>query len=172
VENEDIVVVNGRQEDSITLNSVFHVPGMKKNIFSIVNVVEDVTFVLFGRHDVKFLRNFKVLKSDAFHTGKRVNDLFVFSASGSYIEKKKSNSDNAYLWHAKPGHLSMDKLKAMVKLKLINGLPNLSSLGGGEMCEGCQFGKENRLPFYKSTSRCKARLNFIHSDLMGPTRTP
>jgi len=52
-----------------------------------------------------------------------------------------SNNDNSHLWHTRLGHLNKDKLKAMVKLKLVNGLPNLSSFGGGEVCEGCQFGK-------------------------------
>ena len=66
----------------------------------------------------------------------------------------------------------MDKLKVMVKLKLVNDLPHLSSFGEGEVCEGCQFGKTYRLPFDKSTSRCTAPLKLIYSDLMGPTRTP
>jgi len=45
----------------------------------------------------------------------------------------------------------MDKFEVMVKLKLVNGVPNLSSFGGEEMCAGCQFGKAHRLPFDKST---------------------
>ena len=40
VENEGTIVINGKQEDSITLNSVFHVLGMKKNLFSIANAVD------------------------------------------------------------------------------------------------------------------------------------
>ena len=127
--------------------------------------------MLFGPRDVKFLQNIKELKADVVRTGKRVKNLFVLSASDSYIEKM-SNNDNSHLWHAKLGHLNMDKLKAMVKLKLVNGLPNLSSFGGGEVCEGCQFGKTHRLPFDKSTSRDTAPLELIHSDLMDQTRTP
>jgi len=34
VENEGTIVINGKTEDSITLNSAFHVLGMKKNLFS------------------------------------------------------------------------------------------------------------------------------------------
>jgi len=151
VENEGIIVINGKQEDSITLNNVFHVPGMKKNLFSVANVVDAGNFVLFGPRDVKLLWNIKELKADVVHTGKRVKNLFVLSASDSYIEKM-SNNDNSHLWHVRLGHLNMDKLKVTVKLKLVNGLPNLSSFGGGEVCEGCQFGKAHRLSFDKSTS--------------------
>jgi len=141
---------------------------MEKNLFSMANV--DVgNFVLFGPRDVKFLWNIKELKVDVVYTGKRVNDSFVLSAFGLYIEKI-SNNDNAYLGHARLGHLSMDKLKAIVKLKLVNSLPNLSSFGGGEVCKCCQFGKVHWLPFDKSTCRCKTPLKFIH--MMGPTKTP
>jgi len=37
---------------------------MKKNLFSIANVVDVKKFVLFGPHDVKFLQNIKELKAD------------------------------------------------------------------------------------------------------------
>ena len=124
---------------------------MKKNLFSVANAVDAGNFVLFGPCDVKFLRNIKELKADVVHTGKRVKNLFVLSASDSYIEKM-SNNDNSHLWHARLGHLNMDKLKVMVKLKLVNDLPHLSSFGEGEVCEGCQFGKAHRLSFDKSTS--------------------
>jgi len=44
---------------------------------------------------VTFLQNIKELKANVVHIDKRVNDLFVLSASGSYIEKM-SNNENAY----------------------------------------------------------------------------
>ena len=112
VENEGTIVINGKQEYSITLNSVFHVPSMKKNIFSLANVVDAGNFVLFSPRDVKFLWNIKELKADVIHTSKRVKNLFVLLASDSYIEKM-SNNDNSHLWHAILGHLNLDKLKVM-----------------------------------------------------------
>ncbi|XP_070008775.1 uncharacterized mitochondrial protein AtMg00300-like [Nicotiana sylvestris] len=144
---------------------------MKKNLFSVANALDDGNYMLFGPRDVKFLRNIKVLKADIVHSGKRVNNLYVLSASNSYIEKMSSN-DNTHLWHARLGHLSMDKLKAMVKLNLLKGLPNLRNFGGEEVCEGCQYEKAHRLPFDRSLSRCNAPLELIHSDSIGPMRTP
>ena len=52
--------------------------------------------MLFGPRDVKFLQNIKELKADVVRTGKRVKNLFVLSASDSYIEKM-SNNDNSHL---------------------------------------------------------------------------
>lgn len=59
----------------------------------------------------------------------------------------------------------------MEKLNLVKGLPNLSNFGGGDICEGCQYGNAHRLPFDRSLTRSKTPLELIHSDLKGPTRT-
>ena len=83
--------------------------------------------VLFGLTDVKFLQNLKELKVNVIHIGKRVDDLFILFASTSYVNKISRN-DNAQLWHARLGHLNMDKLKFIVQKNLVDGLLNLTSL--------------------------------------------
>ncbi|KAG6492870.1 hypothetical protein ZIOFF_047838 [Zingiber officinale] len=148
IQKEGTVVIDNNSGESITLNSVYHVPGIQKNLFSVANAVDAGNFVLFGPRDVKFLRNVKEIKADVVHTGTRVNDLFVLSASNSYIEKMSSN-DNSSLWHARLGHLNMTKLKVMIQRKLVDGLPDLSKVEDEKICEGCQFGKAHRLPFKK-----------------------
>lgn len=100
--------------------------------------------------------------------GKRIKYLFILS---SYVDKMSANY-GASIWHTRLGHLSIEKLKAMVLKILVNGLPKMTTFGSGEVCEGCQYGKEHCLPFDKSFSKCKAPLKLIHSDLMGPCVTP
>jgi len=58
----------------------------------------------------------------------------------------------------------------MQKKGLAKGLPPLEE----ELpsCEACQFGKQTRLPFPKSTWRVTKKLQLIHTDLGGPQRTP
>lgn len=87
---------------------------MKKNLFSVPNVVDADNFVLFGPKDVKFLRNLEFLKANVIHTGRRVKDTFVLFASSSYIGKVSCN-ENVSLWHARLGHVNMGKLKVMVR---------------------------------------------------------
>lgn len=109
MQNQGVVIIGGKEEDdSITLNSVFHVPGVKKNLLSVANIVDSGNYVLFGPVDVKFLRNIKELKADVLHTGKRIDDLFVLSASSSYVNKMSTN-ENISLWHARLGHLNTNK---------------------------------------------------------------
>ncbi|KAG6505768.1 hypothetical protein ZIOFF_038133 [Zingiber officinale] len=170
IRKEGTVVVDNDHGESITLNSVYHVPGIQKNLFSVANAVDAGNFVLFGPRDVKFLRNVKEIKADVVHTGTRVKDLFVLSASNSYIEKMRSN-DTSSLWHARLGHINMTKMRAIIQKKLVEGLPDSMKIDNEGVCEGCQFGKSHRLPFENSTSRCTTPLERIHSDLMGPTKT-
>ncbi|KAG8368962.1 hypothetical protein BUALT_Bualt15G0100800 [Buddleja alternifolia] len=118
IENEGTVIINDKDKDSILLKNVYHVPEIKKTLFSMANVVDTGNYVLFGPQEVKIFRHIKELKADVIHTGKRVNNLFVLSATDSYIKKMSSN-DTAYTWGARLGHLRMDKLKAMVKMNLV-----------------------------------------------------
>ncbi|WZZ86518.1 hypothetical protein YC2023_115097 [Brassica napus] len=170
VEKEGTVVIKGDDEEPITLKNVYHGPGVKKNLLSVVNAVDSGNYVLFGPRDVKFLRNIKELKADVVHTGARVKELYVLSASHAYVEKMSTN-DNASIWHARLGHINMTKLKVMVNKDLVHGLPKLKIQDGGRICEGCQYGKSHRLPFDHSTSRCSGPLEKVHSDLIGPART-
>lgn len=71
--------------------------------------------MLYGPHDVKFLCNVKEIKAYIIHSGKRVNDLFVLAASNSLIEKTRGNY-SSQIWHARLGHLNMDKVKSNGKI--------------------------------------------------------
>jgi hypothetical protein len=94
---------------------------MKKNLFLVVNAIDAGSYVLFRLKDVKFLQNIRILDVDVVHTGKRIKDLFVLASTVSYVDKMSTN-DGASIWHAKLGHLSMDKLKAMALKNLVKGL--------------------------------------------------
>ncbi|KAG6471062.1 hypothetical protein ZIOFF_072158 [Zingiber officinale] len=74
VKNQGTVIINGKHQDPIMLDNVYHVPGMRKNMFSVANAVDAGHFMLFGPHDMKFLRDIKELKADVVHTDRRVND--------------------------------------------------------------------------------------------------
>lgn len=57
VKKEGIIIFNGQSNDHITLRSVFHVRGVKKNLFSVANDVDSGHCVLFGPKDTEFLKN-------------------------------------------------------------------------------------------------------------------
>ena len=108
-----IVVSDGGGDSEITINHMYHVPKVKKNLFSVANDVDYGNYLLFWPKGVNFLRNLKKVEADVIHSGKQVKNLFVLSASNSYVEKMSSN-DNALVWHARLGRLDMNKFKVMV----------------------------------------------------------
>lgn len=78
VEKEETVILRSEGNDYITLKNVFHVLGMKKNLFSVPNAVDTDNFVLFGPKDVKFLQNLEFLKANVIHTGRMVKDTLLY----------------------------------------------------------------------------------------------
>lgn len=74
------------------------------------------------------------------------------SSSQSALLSQES-SQQAYLWHLRLGHVSLDKMKLMVANGSVNGL-TLSSLEGF-FCEGA-FGKQSRRPF-KTPKECETQ---------------
>jgi len=82
-------------------------------------------------------------------------------AGNESIDGKK-----AYKWHLRLGHISQDKIKKMVKNKLVKGL-NYESLGSF-FCEGCQFGRMVKKSFGTPTSKETIPGVSIHSDVCGP----
>lgn len=86
VEKEGIVTIKGDEDDPITLDSVFQVPGMKKNLSSVALRYFQAYYQRRWMREimscyVKFLRNISSLKADIIHTSKRVKDLFVLSST-------------------------------------------------------------------------------------------
>ena len=89
VEREDSVTFS--EGDPITLENLYHVLGMWKNLFLVANAVDTGYYVSIGSKDVKFLQNLSNLEADTIRTGKRVKCLFVLSATSSYVSKMSTN---------------------------------------------------------------------------------
>ncbi|KAH0729463.1 hypothetical protein KY289_000651 [Solanum tuberosum] len=139
IDFEGTIVINKKKEDSIIANSVFHVPKMRKNLFSVENVVDARTYFLFGPHDVKLFQNIKELKEDVIHIGKRhksevLNKLMEFKETvegelGS--RKRRLRTDNGGpIWDEEPSSFKEakgvkewkfamdDEMKALIKKNL------------------------------------------------------
>lgn len=57
-------------------------------------------------------------------------------------------------------------LQLLNKKEMVYGLPRIESL---ELCEGCLYGKQSKLPFPVGKSwRASKTLELVHADLCGP----
>ncbi|CAL9101556.1 unnamed protein product [Musa acuminata var. zebrina] len=61
VEKESTIIILDKDNDLITLKSVYHISSMKKNIFYIANIVDAKSYILFCPNEVKFVYNIKEL---------------------------------------------------------------------------------------------------------------
>ena len=74
------------------------------------------------------------------------------------------------LWHMRLGHYNLKSIQFAQKQELVKDLPNIQVCS--EVCEGCQLGKQHRLPFPSSaTWRATEKLQLVHSDVCGPMKT-
>ncbi|XP_071909556.1 uncharacterized protein [Coffea arabica] len=80
-----------------------------------------------------------------------------------------SDTDITKLWHMRLGHMSEKGLGILSKRGLLCG----QSTGPLEFCEHCIFGKQKRVSFSSpAIHKTKGTLDYIHSDLWGPSRAP
>ncbi|KAG6437849.1 hypothetical protein SASPL_102779 [Salvia splendens] len=166
-----IDIVGNPSAKSVKLHDVYHVPGLKRNLVSVTQITESGKYVLFGPNDVKVLDNVKNISADVTYIGEKKGSLFVMSAGEAYV-KKTSQTDNTSIWHARLGHVGYQLLQQMSSKKLVAGMPTLVNVREDVICQGCQYGKSHRLPFKKSLNRRSTLFELVHTDLMGPTRTP
>ncbi|KAM7491750.1 hypothetical protein LguiA_034671 [Lonicera macranthoides] len=136
-------------DEGASLDAVYHVPGLKKNLASVSQLADSGRYVLFGPDNVKILSNLKFIVADVLLTGKRKESLHVLSASEAYIEKTGQNA-NASIWHARLRHIGYQLLQKISRKGLLDGVPLFKEIRQGVVCPGCQYGKSHRLPFLKS----------------------
>ncbi|GJY53377.1 zinc finger, CCHC-type containing protein [Tanacetum coccineum] len=79
-----------------------------------------------------------------------------------------ANIDNqAWLWHARLGHLNFDDINKMTKKNLVEGVPRINH--AGQICDACLLGKQSRTPFPNQAKfRSKNPLDLVYGDLCGP----
>jgi 5'-3' exoribonuclease 2 len=79
-----------------------------------------------------------------------------------------SSKDNTKLWHLRLGHMSEKGIQILKK----KGYLDNHCTGKVDFCEHCIFGKQRKVSFSKAIHRTKGTLDYIHSDLWGPSRIP
>ena len=151
----------------VSLQNVYHVPGMKKNLLSVAQLTSSGHSVLFSPQDVKIYRDLEITK-EPIMKGRRLESIYVMTAETAYVEKTRRN-ETADLWHMRLSHVSYSKLDVMMKKSMLKGLPQLE-VRIDSVCAGCQYGKAHQLPYKESKFKAKEPLELIHSDVFGPIK--
>ncbi|KAL6327785.1 hypothetical protein AAG906_025613 [Vitis piasezkii] len=107
------VVSSQYNTNDVSLQNVYHVPGMKKNLLSVAQLTSSGHFVLFGPQDVKVYRDLEIMEEPVIK-GRRLESIYVMSAETAYVDKTRKN-ETIDLWHMRLSHVSYSKLSVMMK---------------------------------------------------------
>lgn len=78
--------------------------------------------------------------------------------------------DVTQIWHKRVGHYHHQGLLQLKEKELTLDVSKLNEAISS--CKACQFGKQIKKPFSKSTWRATRKLQLIHTYVAGPQRTP
>lgn len=165
---EGVGVVNlSTPLSNVKIEKVLVVPEICAKLLSVSSMVRKGMRLVFDSRGCS-IENEKTGKQMA--TASEVDGLYRLNASSSNAPNAffaHGESAVATLWHRRLAHIGVDALNRMKGEKAMEDIGKLVP-----SCEICVLGKHARNPFVESTSKSKAVLELIHSDVCGPMRVP
>ncbi|KAG8482828.1 hypothetical protein CXB51_024043 [Gossypium anomalum] len=95
-----------------------------------------------------------------------LSDGSTVTGDAAVASSSLSDDDINKLWHMRLGHMSENGMTELSKRGLLDG-QGICKLN---FCEHCVFGKQKRVRFTKGIHNIKGTLEYIHSDLWGPSK--
>ena len=166
---EGIGTIQIKTHDGIvrTLANVRYVPDLKRNLISL-GTLESLGCKYSAEGGVLKVSKGALILLKA----NRIGSLYVLQGSvvtgSAAISSSMPDNDVTKLWHMRLGHMSEKGMHLLSK----QGFLGKHGIGKLEFCKHCVFGKQKRVSFSTATHRTKGILDYIHSDLWGPSKVP
>ena len=147
------------------LRDVRHIPDLKRNLISLGTLDQVGCSIKVEFGVMKVVRGSIVVMK-----GNKQNGLYVLqgtAVTGDVSISASLGLDKTLIWHLRLGHMSEKGLKILEK----QGVLGDDKLGSLEFCEVCVLGKSSRTSFKTAVHNTKGTLDYIHSDLWGPSQT-
>lgn len=156
------------------ISDVLHVPHFKYNLLSVSKLTKELQCL------AAFFPDLCVLG-----IGSEANEMYILRSCLHKMQsptptvntiamqtstQNKQSSTNLRIWHQRLGHMPMEAIKKIGKLK-----QHFTKEGSETICFDCSvcpLAKQTRLPFHVSTSRTKCPFELLHADVWGPYRVP
>lgn len=160
-----------RNHDGSTriLRDVRYVPKLKKNLISL-GALESKGLVVMMRDGVLKATSGALVMLK----GVRKNNLYYYQGStvvgtvATATSSIKKDAEATKLWHMRLGHTGEKSLQMLAKQGLLKGTKTCKL----EFCEHCVLGKQRRVKFGTAIHNTKGILDYVHSDVWGPAKTP
>jgi len=151
------------------LSDVRHVPKASKNLISVGSLTAK-GYKFSGEDDcISITKGSLILMK-----GKKLGPGKLYMLKGetvvgdAAVASSLSGEENAQLWHMRLGHMSEKGMAVLNK----RGLFGSQKIGSLDFCEYCVLGKQKRVSFSAAKHTTKAILDYVHSDLWGPSQVP
>ncbi|KAL3623657.1 hypothetical protein CASFOL_032473 [Castilleja foliolosa] len=143
------------------LTSVCYVPDLRRNLIS-VGMLDDLGYdIKASQGRIKILKGSLVMLK-----GIKKNEIYILEGKVIVGYASVAVNDMTRLWHSRLGHISERGLNEMNK----QGLFGKDTTKKLEFCENCVLGKSKRVKFESAVHNTNEVLEYIHSDLWGPSR--
>lgn len=155
--------VKGKRQ-RVTLQDVWYVPAISKNLFSVLALHDKIPNSLFSsttKECTVFVNGEKCLIGKRQYQG-GLYRLDVVNIPSENAPEVYATTATMQLYHERLAHQNKRHIKATVKRELGLDLPL-----DKETCEGCIYGKAHRLKFGTRT-RASAPGELVHTDVCGP----
>ncbi|KAG8491252.1 hypothetical protein CXB51_014428 [Gossypium anomalum] len=152
-----------------TLSDVRHVPKLERNLILLSTLDSKGYRYTAESRVLKISKGSLVVMKGPRKTAK----LYVLQGStvtgdATVASSSLSDDDITKLWHIRLGHMSKNDMVELSKRGLLDG-QGICKLN---FCEHCIFGKQKKVRFTRGIHNTKGMLEYIHSDLWGPSRVP
>ncbi|KAG8472527.1 hypothetical protein CXB51_034427 [Gossypium anomalum] len=150
-----------------TLSDVRHVPELKRNLISL-STLDTKGYRYTAESGVLKISKGSLVVMKAQRKTAKLYILQGSTVTGDAVVASSSLSDDdiTKLWHMHLEHMSENDM--VEKRGLLDG-QGICKLN---FCEHCVFGKQKRVRFTRGIHNMKGTLEYIHSDLWGPSRVP
>ena len=151
-------------------DNVYHVNGLKYNLFSVSQICDKGNEVKFTSEKciVVSLTTNKVILTA--HRSKNRYVANLETSHGDDLTCLSAQNENADLWHRRLGYVSSSLLNKLISKDLVRGLPKLK-FAENKICEVCVKGKQIRSSFKPKKQVTSSRtLELLHMDLCGPLK--
>ncbi|KAG8472960.1 hypothetical protein CXB51_035039 [Gossypium anomalum] len=151
------------------LSDVRHVPELKRNLISLSTLDSKGYRYTAESGVLKISKGSLVVMKGQ----RKIAKLYILQGStvtgdAAVASSSLSDDDITKLWHMCLGHISENGMTELSKRGLLDG-QGICKLN---FCEHCVFGKQKRVRFTRGIHNMKGTLEYIHSDLWGPSRVP
>uniref|UniRef100_A0A2N9ER08 Integrase catalytic domain-containing protein n=1 Tax=Fagus sylvatica TaxID=28930 RepID=A0A2N9ER08_FAGSY len=150
-----------------TLEEVRHIPDMRKNLISL-GTLDSKGYSYKSENGIMKVSKGAMVVMTCQKISSNVYKLLGNTILGGVAAVAESEDDDTLLWHMRLGHMSERGMRELHKRNLLTGIKSCKL----DFCKYCIMGKQCRVRFKTATHKTKGILDYVHSDIWGPVRTP